>query len=63
MTLLSVALTVLHSTYWPILTTLVGLNLLVFALTGFCLMAIVLNKLGKKPMLCKAGCSAGNKSE
>ncbi len=43
---LSALLTWLHSPYWLILTALVGINLLIFALTGFCLMANILHKLG-----------------
>lgn len=43
----------LHSPYWLILTGLVGINLIVFALTGFCLMANILFKLGAKPRLGK----------
>jgi hypothetical protein len=39
------------SPYWLILTALVGLNLMVFALTGFCLMANLLYKLGARPRL------------
>lgn len=42
-----------HSPYWLILTGLVGANLLVFSLTGFCLMANILYKLGAKPRLQK----------
>jgi len=42
-----------HSPYWLILTALVGVNLIVFALTGFCLMANILYKLGAKPRLQK----------
>ncbi len=41
------------SPYWLILTALVGINLIVFALTGFCLMANILYKLGAKPKLQK----------
>ncbi|MFN3478812.1 MAG: DUF2892 domain-containing protein [Thermodesulfovibrionales bacterium] len=41
----------LHSPYWLILTGLVGINLIVFALTGFCLMANIVYKLGAKPRL------------
>ncbi len=48
MTLLSLALTYLFSPYWLILTALVGVNLIVFSLTGFCVMANVLVKLGLK---------------
>jgi hypothetical protein len=39
------------SIYWLILTILVGLNLLVFALTGFCLAGVLLYKIGLKPRL------------
>ncbi len=42
-----------HSPYWLILTVLVGINLIVLALTGFCLMANILYKLGAKPKLQK----------
>jgi len=42
-----------HSPYWLILTALVGINLIVFALTGFCLMANILYKLGARPKLQK----------
>jgi hypothetical protein len=53
MTILSALLTWLHSIYWLILTVLVGLNLLGIALTGFCLSANLLYKLGIKPRLQK----------
>ncbi len=45
-TLIGALLTWFHSPYWVILTALVGVNLLIFALTGFCLMANILYKLG-----------------
>jgi hypothetical protein len=45
-TLISALLTWFHSPYWVIFTVLVGVNLLIFALTGFCLMANILYKLG-----------------
>ncbi|MCX8070524.1 MAG: DUF2892 domain-containing protein [Thermodesulfovibrionales bacterium] len=48
MTGLSALLTWLHSPYWLILTGLVSLNLLIFAFTGFCIMANILYKLGIK---------------
>ena len=51
MTLTSVILVLVLSIYWLILTALVGLNLLVFALTGFCPSAIAFHKLGAKPRL------------
>ena len=47
----SAVLAWLHSPYWLILTGLVGINLIIFALTGFCLMANILYKLGAKPRL------------
>ncbi len=50
-TLLSVILTLIHSPYWLILTALVGINLIIFAFTGFCLMANLLYALGAKPRL------------
>ncbi|MFQ3573109.1 MAG: DUF2892 domain-containing protein [Thermodesulfovibrionales bacterium] len=46
MTLLSSVLTWFHSPYWVLLTGLVGVNLLIFAFTGFCVMANILYKLG-----------------
>jgi len=42
-----------QSPYWLILTALVGINLIVFALTGFCLMANILYKLGARPKMQK----------
>lgn len=36
------------SPYWIILTALVGLNLMIFSLTGFCIMANILVKFGLK---------------
>ncbi len=50
-TLAGTMLAWLHSLYWLILTALVGINLLIFAFTGFCLMANILCKLGAKPRL------------
>ncbi len=50
-TLGSAILAWLHSLYWLLLTALVGINLLIFAFTGFCLMANILYKLGAKPRL------------
>lgn len=49
--LASAVLAAVHSPYWLILTGLVGLNLIVFGLTGFCLMANIIYKLGAKPRL------------
>lgn len=42
-----------RSPYWLILTGLVGINLIIFASTGFCLMANVIYALGAKPRLQK----------
>ena len=52
MALLSAGLAAFHSPYWLILTALVGVNLIVFSLTGFCIMANILVLLGAKPV-CK----------
>ena len=47
--LLSVLLTALVSTWWLLVTTFVGLNLLQSSVTGFCPAALVLAKLGLSP--------------
>jgi hypothetical protein len=47
MVLLSLALGLLVSPWWFLLTGFVGLNLLQSAFTGFCPLAIVLKKLGR----------------
>jgi hypothetical protein len=52
-TLSSGALAWIYSPYWLILTCLVGINLIIFGLTGFCLMSNILYKLGAKPRLQK----------
>lgn len=41
----------LHSPYWLILTALVGVNLLIFAFSGFCIMANILYALGATPKM------------
>ena len=46
--LISVLLSVLHSSYWLFFTAFVGVNLLQASFTGFCPLAIVLKKLGVK---------------
>jgi hypothetical protein len=51
MILLSVLLVLVHSIYWLILTAFVGLNLFVFAITGFCPSANLLYKLGLEARL------------
>jgi len=48
MTLLSAVLAYFYSPYWLILTAFIGVNLIIFALTGFCIMANLLVKLGFK---------------
>ena len=48
--LLSLTLAYFISPYWLILTALVGINLIIFAFTGFCIMANLLVKLGVKPL-------------
>jgi Zn-dependent protease len=50
--LLSVALSVLVSPYWLILTAFVGINLVLFAFTGFCLMANIVARVSSiKPRM------------
>jgi len=46
--LASALLAAVHSPWWLLLTGFVGVNLIVFALTGFCLMANILYKLGAR---------------
>ncbi len=43
---LSIILVLAHSMWWLVLTALVSLNLLVFALTGFCPSAVLFHKMG-----------------
>lgn len=50
----SAVLAWVHSPYWLILTGLVGLNLIIFATTGFCVMANLVYRLGAKPRLQKS---------
>lgn len=52
--LVSVLLTVLVSTWWLLLTTFVGLNLLQSSVTRFCPAALILARLGLAP-----GCAFG----
>lgn len=47
--LISIVLSLAHSTYWLFLTAFVGANLFQAAFTGFCPLAIVLKKIGLKP--------------
>lgn len=52
-TLIGTILAWLISPWWLILTGLVGINLIIFGLTGFCVAANILYKLGAKPRLQK----------
>lgn len=45
---------VFHSSYWLWFTTFVGANLLQSGLTGWCLLASILKKLGVKESLASA---------
>jgi len=49
MIIISVVLTAMVSTWWLLLTTFVGLNLLQSSITGFCPAALLLAKLGLAP--------------
>jgi hypothetical protein len=49
MVLLSLALAVLFSEYWLLLTAFVGLNLIQASFTGFCPAAMAFKWLGVKP--------------
>jgi hypothetical protein len=40
---------IFHHVYWLWFTAFVGLNLLQSAFTGFCPLALILKKLGRKP--------------
>ena len=46
--LVTVLLSLIHSTYWLILTVFVGANLLQASITGFCPLAMILKKIGVK---------------
>jgi hypothetical protein len=48
---LSIVLILAHSIYWLILTGFVSANLLVFAFTGFCPSAAILDKAGVRSLL------------
>ncbi len=48
---LSIILVLVHSIWWLILTGLVSVNLLVFALTGFCPSAALLSRMGVRGIL------------
>lgn len=55
MILSSLTLAYFFSKYWLILTVFVGINLMLFSLTGFCLMANILIKFGIKSNSCNCG--------
>lgn len=46
--LISLALSQVHSVYWLWFTAFVAANLLQSAFTGFCPLALILKKMGKK---------------
>ena len=48
MVLLTLYLGYAHHHYWHYFTAFVGINLLQSAFTGFCPLAIILKKMGKK---------------
>lgn len=47
--LLSILLSLVHTSWWLLLTAFVGANLLQAAFTGFCPLAIILKLVGIKP--------------
>ena len=47
--MISSTLAYYHHIYWLFFTAFVGVNLFQSAFTGFCPMAMILKKLGKKP--------------
>ncbi len=55
LTLIGTVMAWLHSVWWLLLTTLVGLNLIVFAFSGFCVMANILHRLGFMPVNAPSG--------
>ncbi|HMV77119.1 MAG TPA: DUF2892 domain-containing protein [Leptospiraceae bacterium] len=57
--LIGILLTVFVHPYWIILPVLVGLNLVVYSVTGFCIMANLLYYIGVKP-LCEIKKAADN---
>ncbi len=47
--LLSLALGLLHDSWWFVLTAFVGANMLQAAFTGFCPLALILHRAGVSP--------------
>lgn len=58
-TLTGTLLAWLVSPWWLILTGLVGVNLLIFAATGFCVMANILYGFGARPRSCASSVVQG----
>lgn len=54
--LISLGLGYFYSQYWYLMTTFVGLNLLQSGITGWCLAAILMQKLGLKQSDSGANC-------
>ena len=50
--LLGLVLGIYVNKWWLILNAMVGVNLMVLGVTGFCLMASILHALGTSPRLC-----------
>lgn len=48
--LIGILLSIFVHPYWIALPILVGINLFIYSLTGFCIMANILYKLGVKPI-------------
>lgn len=48
--LTSVLLGIFIHHYWFILTCLAGINMIIFSFTGFCPMAVILNRFGIQPL-------------
>jgi hypothetical protein len=51
--LAGVTLGIMVNKWWLALNVLVGMNMLILSVTGFCLMAVILKAVGAKPRLCR----------
>ena len=60
--LAGLALALFVSRWGLILNALVGVNLIVFGASGFCLMANMPHAMGAKPKLCRVLKASGNES-
>ncbi len=60
--LAGLALALFVSRWGLILNALVGVNLIVFGASGFCLMANMLHAMGARPRLCRVSKAPGNES-